>query len=453
MMINQAALAPATTAEQRVMAAALKKVSSNLHRFSKEKGEPEAQKASLPSSNFSLASRSAVSKSKSREKSETNVNKAIKSSLLEKIKKSQAAGLEDPGLKKPSFYSMLKKSSKENAERKILESRGTPTLLLKAGLESKASARVLQLIKNNYVAARTSKDPSSRESSKSVQKSAKEKSLKSKKSANDLKKSQPAKPDQLEVHNILFKGLISDKPKSAAKSVSASAKDRKNTNSVSEKGDSQQTAPTKKSLLTRRLKTENGESTSIRKSSQRFDLANKEPGHHITIGKSHAGEGGSKEKNGKLVDMFKKMSLQEKEDSARKLEDAKPKAKKEDPYRDKLEPKPFLQVTDQEVRLGTKKAAKLAPSITVKPSALSFKDFGAGLVTIAAGPSPGPSPNLNAKKSKKSTSGKRSPQLVDKEKDKRSTSGKRGAQLLSNVHVFSNNYLISHVHQVNNIYK
>ena len=110
-------------------------------------------------------------------------------------------------------------------------------------------------------------------------------------------------------------------------------------------------------------------------------------------------------------------------------------------------------MTDQEVRLGTKKAAKLAPSITVKPSALSFKDFGAGLVTIAAGPSPGPSPNLNAKKSKKSTSGKRSPQLVDKEKDKRSTSGKRGAQLLSNVHVFSNNYLISHVHQVNNIYK
>ena len=33
-----------------------------------------------------------------------------------------------------------------------------------------------------------------------------------------------------------------------------------------------------------------------------------------------------------------------------------------------LEPKPFLQVTDHEVKLGTKKAAKASPSITVPSS-------------------------------------------------------------------------------------
>ena len=453
--------------QQKTMAATLKKVSSNLNRLSKHKIESDHQKISIPNSiNFSLASRSGASKSKSREKSDIHSNNNnIKPSILDRLKKPQPPSKEDLAFKNPSFYNMLKKTSKANADKKISDSRiSSNQVLSKNKIEAKASERVLQLIKNNYLASKSSKDPSSRESSNSVQRSAKDKSVKSKKSATDMIKKLPSAKNEIKIpHSHLFKGLpISEKPKSASKSVSRSVKDRKNTNSVSEKGEPHNTM--KKGIVNRRIKTETTESSSLKKSNNKFDSISRDLGNHGVPSKqtpSVVVDPQSKTTNFRLMDMFKKMNLNvgEQETKNQKKDDVLNKqkvTKKEDHANKPDHGKKNNHIpsnTEQEIKQTVikKQPKSLIPSITVKPSSLAFKDFGTGIIQVAAS---GPSPHTHSKKKKTGpNSGKRSPMMVSQEKDKRSTSNKRTTQLHSNVNVFSNNYMISHVHQVNNIYK
>jgi hypothetical protein len=443
------------------MAAVMKKVSSNLSRLSKQQKTPiEGQKSN--SNNFSLASKSSLSRSKSREKADTQKNLLGKSNLVEKLKSGGLSNnlaakdrIED-GFKKKSYYNILKTSCKEHAEKRLAGTVASSQLLQKKKIESKVSNRVLDLIKNNHPVARSCKDPSSRESSKSAQRSIKEKSAKSQKS-NSLTKKGPGslKLEKKEPLGLLSRAGVIERPKSASKSTSRTIKEKKYKTGLSEKFETGSNQLRK--IAKPKTPLEGKETAAFHHTSN--------PLESLLLNKNYPAKQNSdsisKESNMKLLDLFKRTNLSDFDDqnqpgaTRKRTELVKTaKSKKDEPIQ-----KSTVLSTGGTKSEHTKPIAKPLGEI-VKPNALSFKDFTSSVFSGNNSTS-GATSSQNKKKKTTPTSqtsgnftGKASPEhdLAGRQKEKRSTSQKRQLKgaLNSNTNVFSNSYLVTHVHQVNN---
>lgn len=445
------------------MAAALKKVSSNLNRLSKQQKPPQEVQKNSNSNNFSLASKSSLSRSKSKDKGDTQMNKLVKTNLIEKLKSGGLAGNPvvkdkiEEGFKKKSYYNILKTSCKEHAEKRLAGTAASSQLLQKKKVESKVSNRVLEMIKNNHPVARSCKDPSSRESSKSAQRSVKEKSTKSQKSNSRTKKGPSSlKLDSNEPIGLLSKVPLFDRPKSASKSNSRTIKDRKY-----------------KSSLTEKLETANSQSRKIAKPKTAFESKDQITYNNTSLPLDalivNSGQQPkqnfdslNKDNNKKLLELFKRTNLSDLDDqnqtaaAKKRTELTKTtKIKKEEPLQKTTAFSSGMPKTDQTKLIGKPLGA------IVKPNALSFKDFTSGILSGNNSTSGTTSSQTQKKKKVTPTSQqsgpfatKGSPDLdqAGRQKEKRSTSQKRQLKgaLSSHTNVFSNSYLVTHVHQVNN---
>lgn len=444
------------------MAEIMKKVTSNLNRISKQQKQSSEGQKNSNSNNFSLASKSSLSRSKSREKGDTQMNMLIKSNLIDKLKNggisNQAAAKEriEEGFKKKSYYNILKTSCKEHAEKKLAGTAASSQLLQKKKIESKISNRVLDMIKNNHPVARSCKDPSSRESSKSAQRSVKEKSTKSQKSNSRTKKGPSSlKLETKEPIGLLSKGILLDRPKSASKSTSRNIKEKRYKTGLSEKletggSQSRKIAKPKTPLEAKETTNFHNISNPLEGLLQNKNYQNKQTSEII-----------GKDSNKKLLELFKKTNLSDLDEqnhgtAARKRTEMTKtnKLKKEEPNQKSTTLTSGFTKTDQ-----IKPFSKPLTDI-VKPNALSFKDFTSSVFSGNNSTS-GTTASQNKKKKTTPTSqasgnltGKGSPEHdpTNKQKDKRSTSQKRQLKgaLNSNTNVFSNSYLVTHVHQVNN---
>lgn len=454
----------ATSAEgYNNMAAALKKVSSNLNRLSKQRPAGEVMTQHSSSNNFSLASKSSLSRSKSREKGDTGLNKLVKTNLVEKIKSGVLAARDipkdriDEGFKKKSYYNILKTSCKDHAEKKLGTGAGSSHQVERKKVEAKVSNRVLNMIKSNQGAARSCKNPSSRESSKSAQRSVKEKSVKSQKSNSRSKKEET--PLNLKVKEkqvpIAKTGLL-ERPKSASKSASRQVKESRLVGGHADKPESS---------TSQSRKVAKNKLSSEAKGVQSFSNGVHQLGSLLkTTGV--AGKMGNeeyvRENNKKLIDLFKRTNLSDLDEqnltvgAKRRTDTVKgPKGKK-----DEVHTKMSGNGSGGAKSEHTKTIGRPIGSI-VKPNALSFKEFGSAVLSGNSSTSGAISTHLVKKKKTTPTAqnggglgGKGSPELIQpsKQKEDRSSSQKRtfkGA-LGSAGSVFSNSYLVTHVHQVNN---
>ena len=445
------------------MAAALKKVSSNLNRLSKQRPGGEVLTHHSSTNNFSLTSKSSLSRSKSREKTETGMNKLIKASVVDKIKSGMLAPRDilqdkiEEGFKKKSYYNILKSSCKDHADKKIGAVVGSSHLAQRKNVEAKVSNRVLNMIKSNQGAARSCKNPSSRESSKSAQRSVKEKSIKSQKSNSRSKKeTPPLKVTAKEKVTPTSKMGLVDRPKSASKSASRQVKEKKFVSSQAEKPDT--SSSQSKKVGKNKLLADN-------KDIQTFSNGVHQLGSLLKTTNSKSkltSDDYVRENNKKLIDLFKKTNLSDLDEqnltvgAKRRADNTKTvKAKKEE-ANSKVAMTAAVGSRSEHIKqigrpLGT----------IVKPNALSFKEFGSAVLSGNSSTNGAATAQHQKKKKAAPTtlkSGgfrlKGSPDLAQdsKQKDHRSNSQKRTIRgaLGSNTSVFSNSYLVTHVHQVNN---
>jgi hypothetical protein len=418
------------------MATALKKVSSNLNRISKTKEEFFDAKKNSNSSNYSKMNMTNKSgKSKSRDKSDQKIQNNLKTVPTEK---SRAIEKIDP-FKKKSYYNILKTASKAYIDKTI----GKPDQKDKKPT-ARVSSRVMNLIRNEG-ASMSLKDSSSRENSNSVQRSTKEKSVKSKASTVDQNKASLS--SRLKVRD--FRSILSSKvPESlfASKSLTRKSKSKQDFEKEMTKMASQ-----RKFVSRIQMNSDTNNSSMYKSASVRADSATNSKSNKEVLPKDT--------KSMLLSKLIKKMKLNE--------GDSHPTANQATDDLAKKAPKTAQDVETMEIdgptevkkepakkSIGSRKSiektiGKKISTPNYKSSHPSFKDFGSGV--LGSKPVPlGAKKPWNDGKSKDGGVPRKGCETKESERERRPGSNKRGAGAGPNTNVFSNSYLITHVHQVNN---
>jgi hypothetical protein len=450
------------------MSSVLKKVSANMSRVSKGKDSlPEG--SSTSQTNYSGTSGQGGNRSRSREK--TDISSGLsQNSIANKLRKSRQANPtpfstvdSDPskildGFKRKTKYQLLKTVSKD-----ILGKKTTPGLTSlpqpsqsgpRKRLDAKISNRVFEMLRKNpgspggvlSLGVRSAKDPSSRESSKSAQRSLKEKSVKSKKSV-------ASSGGEKKREGWNFKGFD-------GLSILQTMPNATRSNA--------------QSLIVNKPPLPRPE---VPKFDDSIGPSSRE--HSNPPGHDH------NDPPRKLVEMLKKMNLGNTDDripfKKAKEEHKLVKEEKEvsKPVKSKITKpdltsnlfaKPAVPKMLSTKTENTKKPTKTTSGV-IKPSAISFKEFPPNIapsihptthLTISA--------NIADLSSKKAQYPHSQPQpkktnTKAETKEKRSASGKRKATqpaapnttgavhsvMQPHLSVFTNSYLITHVHQVNNL--